>query len=110
MIRKTRRRGGMRAALKPLGQAVTTLGKEYGKDWIKTKSIKVTEGLHKDPNLIKDPNFMLYGKKPISKPKFDMYDDMENMENIENINPNLKRGGKTKKRNNKKRKTMRNKK
>ena len=106
MIRKTRRRGGMRAALKPLGQAATTLGKEYGKDWIKTKSIKVTEGLNKDPNLIKDPNFMLYGTKPMSKLNFDMYD----MENIENINPNLRRGGKTKKRNNKKRKTCRNKK
>ena len=106
MIRKTRRRGGMRAALKPLGQAAVTVGKEYGKDWIKTKSVKVAEGIYKDPNLIKDPNFMLYGTKPLSKPKFDMYDS----ENIENINPNLKRGGKTKKRNNKKRKTRRNRK
>jgi len=106
MIWKTRRRGGMRAVLKPLGQTAVTVGKEYGKDWIKTKSVKVAEGIYKDPNLINDPNFMLYGTKPLRKPKSDMYDG----ENSENINPNLTRGGKTKKRNNKKRKTRRNRK
>lgn len=90
---RNKTKGGVRSVFKPLGQSALTIGKEYGKDWLKTKSMKVAEGIYQDPNLIKDPNYMLYNKKPISivKPKFDIY---VNNENDENVNPNIIKGGK----------------
>ena len=78
--RRRRRRGGMMTALKPLGQASLNVGKAYGKDWLKTKSVKVVEGVYQDPSLATDVKFMLYGKKPVPVFRRNVYDD-ENKEN-----------------------------
>ncbi len=94
MIKKsTRKRGGMfRRALQPISHVAKPLGQiaeGVGKDYIQKKGYKVATGIADDPELSKDPRFLLTGNKPIIKPpKFD-YSSLEDAENSENINPNI---------------------
>lgn len=96
--------GGM---IKTLGQAAVTVGKSYGEDYLKSKSLKVAEGVYNNPSLLKNPKFMVTGNKSLPPPnlynvynkeninpnvfnKYNNYDDYD-AENSENINPNIKR-------------------
>jgi hypothetical protein len=106
MVRNTKKRGGMLQAIgRPLGKAVVTLGEEIGKDYLRKKSRKVTEGIYDNPSLSKNPGFLLTGIKPISNPNIQISSN-------ENINPNS--GGRTRRtrrtRRNKGRKSRKNRK
>jgi hypothetical protein len=118
MVRQTKRKGGMIGTLKkaaqPLGRATVILGKEYGKDWAQQKAPKVAKGIYNDPSLATDTSFILTGTKkfptptPRSIPQFDINDI--DIDNSENINPNIMKGGKTKRRRKLQKKTSRNRK
>ena len=116
MIRKTKRRGGMRAVLKPLGQTTLTIGKEYGKDYLQKKFPSVTKGIYNEPSLASNTQFLLTGKKTdFPPPKLNIYNNENNKYNkynIENNNSNIMIGGKTKRhkrtKRNKRRKTIKN--
>jgi hypothetical protein len=100
MTSKTKRKrnktkGGMfKTVARPLGKATMALGESIGKDYIQTKSVKVVKGIYDDPNAIKEPRFLLTAKKGVDAPsKSFAYPEYDS----ENINPNVLRGGKTKK-------------
>jgi hypothetical protein len=64
MVGKSKRRGGMlKNIAAPLGRASSTLGKEYGKDYLQKKAPKVSIGIYENPELMKDPKFMMSGLK-----------------------------------------------
>lgn len=96
MVRRTRRKGGMiklvTKATQPIGRAAVTLGKEYSKDYMQKKLPEVTKGLYEEPSLAKNPAYIMTGTKPMPIPNFNIYDS-------ENVNPNIMRGGKTKRNN-----------
>lgn len=99
--RFTRKKGGMFKLVtkvsQPIGRAAITLGKEYGKDYTQKKLPKITEGVYNDPSLAKNPGYIMTGTKTIPTPNFNIYDS-------ENVNPNIMKGGKTKRNRIKKRK------
>lgn len=97
MVRKTKRKnGGMFRTItkigQPVGRVALTLGKEYGKDYGQKKLPDVTQGIYNDPSLASDPNFILTGRKKAQSNKIIFSQENDS----ENINPNIIRGGKTK--------------
>ena len=85
MVRRTRRRGGMMQAMRPLGKATVSLGKSIGKDYLQNKSIKVAHGIYDDPSRATDPRFILTGKQKTPMPNIKIYNDENASNNISNI-------------------------
>lgn len=100
MRRYTKRRSGgmLKQISSPLGKTIVTIGKAYGNDYLQKKSMRVINGAYEDPSLLKNPNFVITGNKPMKTPSVNIsYENKENSRpSNTNIQPNLG-GGKRRK-------------